>query len=203
LTAGGSEELLYYTMPLVAGESLRERIGRERQLPIGDAVVIAREIADALAYAHAQGVVHRDITPDNILLSAGHALVTNFGIARAITRAEAAGLTAPGVILGAPAYMSPEQATGAADVDARSDIYSLAAVVFEMLVGEPPFTGATAQAIIAKRHSSPAPSLRGRRPSTPEPVARAVAQALALIPADRFQTARAFAQALADSPTGG
>jgi eukaryotic-like serine/threonine-protein kinase len=196
LTAGGGVELLYYTMPFVEGESLRSRLTRERQLPLEDAVAIAREVADALAYAHGQGVVHRDITPDNILLAAGHALVTNFGIARAVTRAGESGLTAPGVVLGSPSYMSPEQASGAPDVDARSDIYSLASVLFEMLAGEPPFTGPTAQAIIAKQHSTPAPGLRSRRPTTPDSLERAVAQGLAKIPADRFQTARAFAAAL-------
>jgi len=196
LTAGGSAELLFYTMPFVEGESLRNRLARERQLPLEDALTIAREVADALAYAHGQGVVHRDITPDNILLAAGHALVANFGIARAVTRAGDSALTGPGVVLGTPAYMSPEQASGAPDVDARSDIYSLAAVLFEMLAGEPPFTGATAQAIIAKQHNTPAPALRSRRPSAPETVERAVAQALATIPADRFQTARAFAAAI-------
>ncbi len=196
LAAGGDAELLYYTMPFVEGESLRTRLGRERQLPLDDALTIAREIADALAYAHGQSVVHRDITPDNILLAAGHALVTNFGIARAVSRAGESGLTAPGVILGTPAYMSPEQAGGAPDVDARSDIYSLAAVLFEMLAGEPPFTGATAQAIIAKQQSTAPPLLQSRRPSVPEHVARAVARALSPIPADRFQTARAFAAAL-------
>lgn len=197
LTAGGGVELLYYTMPFVEGESLRRRLARERQLPLEDALLIAREVADALAYAHGQGVVHRDITPDNILLAAGHALVANFGIARAVTRAGESGLTAPGVVLGTPPYMSPEQATGAPDINARSDIYSLAAVLFEMLAGEPPFTGVTPQAVIAKQHNTSAPLLRSRRPTVPERVERAVAQGLAMIPADRFQTARAFASALA------
>ena len=198
LTAGGGVELLYYTMPFVEGESLRRRLTRERQLPVDDALAIAREVADALAYAHGQGIVHRDVTPNNILLAAGHALVTNFGIARAVTRAAGEpGLTAPGVVLGTPPYMSPEQATGAPDIDARSDIYSLAAVLFEMLAGEPPFTGVTPQAVIAKQHNAAAPLLRARRPSVPERLERAVAQGLATIPADRFQTARAFAAALA------
>jgi eukaryotic-like serine/threonine-protein kinase len=196
LTAGGDTGMLYYTMPFVEGESLRARLARERQLPIEDAITIAREVADALAYAHGQSVIHRDITPDNILLASGHALVTNFGVARAVTRAGESGLTGPGVVLGTPAYMSPEQASGSPDIDARSDIYSLASVLFEMLAGEPPFTGATAQAIIAKQQSTGAPMLRSRRPTAPEAVERAVAQGLAKIPADRFQSAKAFGAAL-------
>ena len=144
LSAGSGGDLLYYTMPFIEGESLRTRLRRERQLPLDDALDIASEVADALTYAHAQGVVHRDITPENILLTAGHTVVANFGIARAVSHMEGNALTAPGVILGTPAYMSPEQASGVPQVDARSDIYSLAAVVFEeMLAGEPPFTGPT------------------------------------------------------------
>jgi eukaryotic-like serine/threonine-protein kinase len=196
LSAGSGDGLLYYTMPFIEGESLRARLDRERQLPLNDALAIARDVAEALTHAHGQGVVHRDITPENILLSAGHALVANFGIARAVSRSGASALTAPGAVVGTPAYMSPEQASGTPEVDARSDIYSLASVLFEMLAGEPPFTGPTPQAILAKRDSSAAPALRSRRPSTPEGVERAVAQALAVVPADRFQTARGFADAL-------
>jgi serine/threonine-protein kinase len=197
LAAGSSEELLYYTMPYVEGESLRTRMSRERQLPIEDVVSIAGDVAEALTYAHARGIVHRDITPDNILLSQDHALVTNFWIARALRRAGSdASLTAPGAIVGTAAYMSPEQGTGAPDVDARTDVYALACVCFEMLAGEVPFTGATAQAVIAARQTSAAPLLRARRASTPEHIERAVAKALALLPADRFQRADAFAQAL-------
>ena len=199
LSAGSGGDILYYTMPFVEGESLRTRLGREGQLPLEDALCVAREVADALTYAHGQGIVHRDITPENILLAAGHALVTNFGIARAVSRAEVTALTAPGVILGTPAYMSPEQASGVPQVDARSDVYSLAAVVFEMLAGEPPFTGPTPEAIMAKQQAMPAPSLRSRRPSTPDAVELAVAKGLAAVPADRFQTARAFAQALGEA----
>jgi len=196
LSAGSGGDILYYTMPFVEGESLRARIRRERQLPLDDALSVAREVADALTYAHGQGVVHRDITPENILLAAGHAVVANFGIARAVSHAEMTALTAPGVILGTPAYMSPEQASGIPQVDARSDIYSLAAVVFEMLAGEPPFTGPTPESITVKQQTMVAPSLRSRRPSTPDAVDRAVAKGLEAVPADRFQTARAFAQAL-------
>jgi eukaryotic-like serine/threonine-protein kinase len=196
LTAASAGELLYYTMPYIDGESLRARLGRERQLPIDDAVTIACEVADALSHAHTQGVVHRDITPDNILLAAGHALVVNFGIARAISQSETPGLTAPGVVVGTPAYMSPEQASGTPEISATSDIYSLGAVLFEMIAGEPPFTGPGPVAVLGKVLTSAAPALRDRRPSTPAHVEQAVARALAAMPADRFQAARAFAQAL-------
>jgi serine/threonine-protein kinase len=197
LAAGSSDDLLYYTMPFVEGESLRDRMKRERQLPIDDAVRIARDVAEALTYAHGRGIVHRDITPDNILLADDHALVTNFWIARALRRPDdALPLTAPGAVVGTAAYMSPEQASGAPEVDARTDIYALGCVLFEMLAGEVPFTGPTLQAVIAARASTPAPLLRTRRTSTPEPVERAVAKALAFVPADRFPNAAAFARSL-------
>ena len=196
LAAGNGSGLLYYTMPLIDGESLRTRLARERQLPVDDAVAIARDVADALSYAHGQGIVHRDITPDNILLVASHALVTNFGIARAVSQAGTPAMTAPGTVVGTPAYMSPEQAGGGPDVAMTSDIYSLGAVVFEMLAGEPPFTGATPIAILEKLLTTAAPALRTRRPTTPTTVELAVARALEVVPADRFQTAREFAQAL-------
>ncbi len=149
-SAGGQ---LYYVMPYVEGESLRDRLSREQQLPLEDALRIATEVAGALAYAHSHGIVHRDIKPENIMLSGGTAVVADFGIAHAVTAAgEEHDLTQTGTIIGTPAYMSPEQATGSAELDGRSDEYSLACVVYEMVVGEPPFTGPTAQAIIA-RHS--------------------------------------------------
>src|SRR5438309_3406965 len=149
-TAGG---FLYYVMPYVEGESLRDRLEREKQLPLEDTLRIAGEVAGALAYAHSHGVVHRDIKPENVMLSGGTAVVTDFGIARAVTAAgDARQLTQTGTVIGTPAYMSPEQATGSAEIDGRSDQYSLACVVYEMLVGEPPFTGPTAQAVMA-RHS--------------------------------------------------
>jgi len=185
-------------MPYVQGESLRQRLERERELPIDDAIHIASEVADALAYAHEHGVVHRDIKPENVMLSGGTAVVADFGIARAVTAAgDEHQLTHTGTVIGTPAYMSPEQATGSAEIDGRSDQYSLACVVYEMLVGEPPFTGPTAQAVMA-RHSldlvSP-PSIV--RASIPDAVEDALLRALAKTPADRFPTAALFAEALA------
>ncbi len=157
--AGG---FLYYVMPYVEGESLRDRLDRDQQLPLDDALRLAQEVADALSYAHNHDVVHRDIKPENILLSSGHALVADFGIARAITAAGGDRLTQTGLSIGTPAYMSPEQAAGEATVDGRSDIYSLGCVLYEMLAGEPPHTGPNAQAIIAKRLTEPVRSLRER-----------------------------------------
>jgi len=195
--SGATEGFLYYVMPYVEGESLRDRLTREKQLSFEDTVRVATEVAGALAYAHSHGVVHRDIKPENIMLSGGTAVVTDFGIARAVTAAETQPLTQTGTIIGTPAYMSPEQATGRAELDGRSDEYSLACVVYEMLVGEPPFTGPTAQAIIA-RHSldvvSP-PSIV--RASIPEAAEDAILRALAKVPADRFPTTALFAEALA------
>jgi TolB-like protein len=195
--SGSAAGLLYYVMPYVEGESLRDRLNREKQLPLEDALRIATEVAGALAYAHSRGIVHRDVKPENIMLSAGTAVVADFGIARAVTAAgEGQQLTQTGTIIGTPAYMSPEQATGNAAVDGRSDEYSLACVVYEMLVGEPPFTGPTAQAVIA-RHSldlvSP-PSIV--RATIPDAVEAAVLRALSKVPADRYATTALFAEAL-------
>src|SRR3989442_2216229 len=159
-TAGG---FLYYVMPFVEGESLRDRLEREKQLPLEDTLRIAGEVAGALAYAHSHGVVHRDIKPENVMLSGGTAVVTDFGIARAVTAAgDARQLTQTGTVIRTPAYMSPEQATGSAEIDGRSDQYSLACVVYEMLLGEPPFTGPTPQAAMARAslHALSPPSLR-------------------------------------------
>ncbi len=189
--------LLYYVMPYVEGESLRDRLTRETQLPVDEALGIAREVADALAYAHGQGVVHRDIKPENILLSGGHALVADFGIARALGQAGSARLTETGMAVGTAAYMSPEQASGASQIDGRSDVYSLGCVLYEMLAGEPPYTGPTPQAIVAKRFSDPVPRVRRVRPTVPEAVEQCVLRALAPVPADRFATAEQFAQAFA------
>src|ERR1700747_1506764 len=195
--SGDAGGILYYVMPYVEGESLRDRLNREKQLPQDDALRIAAEVASALAYAHSRGIVHRDIKPENIMLSGGTAVVADFGIARAVNAAGDAGhLTQTGTIIGTPAYMSPEQATGSDEIDGRSDQYSLACVVYEMLVGAPPFTGPTAQAIIA-RHSldmvSP-PSIVRR--TSPDVVEGAILRALSTIRADRYPTTALFAEAL-------
>ena len=196
--SGAARGLLFYVMPYVEGESLRDRLDREKQLSLEETLRITGEVAGALAYAHSHGVVHRDIKPENIMLSGGSAVVADFGIARALSAAgEAHHLTQTGTVIGTPAYMSPEQATGSVEIDGRSDEYSLACVTYEMLVGEPPFTGSTAQAIIA-RHSldsvSPPSIVRATIPDTVE---RAVLRALAKVPADRYPTTALFAEALA------
>ncbi|MGE5230451.1 MAG: protein kinase domain-containing protein, partial [Deltaproteobacteria bacterium] len=194
LDSGEVAGQLWFTMPYVEGQSLRDRLRREQQLPVDDALRITREAASALDYAHEHGVVHRDIKPENILLTRrGEVLVADFGIARALGTAEA--LTQTGMAMGTPAYMSPEQAAGGA-VDGRSDLYSLGCVLYEMLAGEVPYTGPSAQAIVAKRFSDPVPSVRRVRPSVPEAADLALQRALAMVPADRFSSAFDFAQAL-------
>jgi serine/threonine-protein kinase len=172
LDSGEADGLLYYVMPFVDGESLRARLDREKQLPLDDALRIARQVADALGHAHGQGIVHRDIKPENILLSGGHARVADFGIARAVTAAGGASLTETGLAVGTPAYMSPEQGSGE-EVDARTDVYSLGCVVYEMLAGEPPYTGATAGAILARKAMAAVPSLRVVRETVPVAVEQA------------------------------
>ncbi len=194
--SGSAEGLLYYVMPLVEGETLRARLERERQLPISDTVQIASEVADALQYAHGRGIVHRDIKPENILLQNGHALVADFGIALAVQQAGGSRMTQTGLSLGTPQYMSPEQAMGERSVDARTDIYSLGAVTYEMLAGQPPFTGPNAQAIVAQVLTSEPPRPSTYRKSVPAHVDAAVETALAKLPADRFATARELADAL-------
>src|SRR5712691_6897116 len=194
--SGEADGFLYYVMPYVAGESLRDRLNRELQLPIEDAVTIAGEVATALSYAHSRDVVHRDVKPENILLSEGQAIVADFGIAGAIDAAGGGKLTRTGIVLGTPAYMSPEQGAGDRALDGRSDVYSLACLLYEMLAGEPPFTGPTAQAIIAKRFTDPVPSVRRLRETVPVPMDQAIAKALARAPADRFATPHQFAEAL-------
>jgi serine/threonine-protein kinase len=189
-------------MPYVEGESLRDRLNREKQLPLDDALRIAREAAQALQYAHEHGVIHRDIKPENLLLTKdGSTLVADFGIARAVGTSGPDTLTQTGMALGTPAYMSPEQASAEADISPRTDIYSLGAVLYEMLAGEPPFTGPTVQAIIAKRFSGAVPSVRSARANVPEAVDRAVTRALAVVPADRWSSAAEFGRALATGAT--
>jgi serine/threonine protein kinase/Flp pilus assembly protein TadD len=194
---GEGPDFLYYVMPYVEGESLRSRLSREKQLPVDEALAITRDVAAALDYAHRNQVLHRDIKPENIMLHEGEALVTDFGIAKAVSVAGGENLTQTGVAVGTPAYMSPEQAAGEAEPDGRSDVYSLGCVLYEMLAGVTPFTGPTAQAIMSKRFTEPVPSLRAARVSVPESVEQAVTKAMAKLPADRFATPAQFAQALA------
>jgi len=193
--SGEAAGRLWYAMPYVEGQSLRQRLGKEAQLGVSEAVRIAGQVAAALAHAHGQGIVHRDIKPENILLSGDQALVADFGIAKALDAASTEKLTETGLSLGTPAYMSPEQASGGA-VDARSDIYSLGCVLYEMLAGAPPFTGPTAQAILARHALDPVPPLRTVRATLPEAIDSAVGRALAKVPADRFATVGEFAEAL-------
>jgi serine/threonine-protein kinase len=193
--SGDADGQLWFTMPYVEGETLRSRLRREKQLPVDDALRITREVADALHYAHQHGVIHRDIKPENILLSGLHALVADFGIARALPAESDERLTESGISLGTPQYMSPEQAMAQRDIDPRTDVYSLGCVLYEMLTGEPPYTGPTAQSILAKRLGEPVPHLRTGR-DVPLSLERAVTRALARSPADRFATAAEFAAAL-------
>jgi eukaryotic-like serine/threonine-protein kinase len=201
--SGTAEGLLYYVMPYVDGESLRDRLRRERQLPIDETLQLIRTVADALEFAHSHGVIHRDIKPENILLQAGQAVVSDFGIALSVKDTQGERLTGVGLSMGTPAYMSPEQAMGAREPDVRSDVYSLACVLYEALVGEPPYTAITPQALIAKRLADPVPSVRRLRPTIPAGVDEAIAKALAKVPADRFGSARAFADALFKTGDGG
>jgi TolB-like protein/Flp pilus assembly protein TadD len=195
---GGADQCLWYAMPFIAGESLRDRVNRERQLSVDEAVRIAGEVAQALGYAHAQGVVHRDIKPENILLSEGHAIVADFGIARAVDATASARLTETGLALGTPAYMSPEQAAGEAGIDGRSDIYALGCVLYEMLAGHPPFAGTTSQSIRARHAIDPVPSLRTVRSTVTPALERVIRRALSKVPADRFASAEEFAAALSN-----
>jgi serine/threonine-protein kinase len=200
--SGETDGLLWYVMPFVDGESLRERIERERQLPIDDALRLTCQVASALDYAHRRNIVHRDIKPENILLQDGDAVVADFGIARAIGVAGEEHLTGTGLVLGTPAYMSPEQAGGDAVVDGRSDLYSLACVLYELLTGEPPFTGPTAAAIAARRSSGAVPRIHVVRPMIAPAVERALDRALASVPADRFRSIGEFRAALAACGSG-
>ncbi len=203
LDSGDAGGFLYYAMPYAEGESLRGRLNREKQLPIEDAIAIAREVADALDYAHRHGVVHRDIKPENVLLQERHAVVADFGIARAISLAGGEKLTATGVAVGTPEYMSPEQASGRGELDGRSDIYALGCVLHEMLAGQPPFTGATAEAVLRQHLTVNPPAMSGIRAGVPARMARAVERCLAKSAADRFATAAELARELAGSGQGG
>ena len=194
--SGSADGLLFYVMPYVQGESLRTKMSREKQLGVEEAVRLASQVASALDYAHRQGVVHRDIKPENVLLHDGVALVADFGIALAATNAGATRMTATGLSLGTPAYMSPEQAMGDREVDARSDVYSLATTLYEMLVGDPPHSGSTAQAIVAKVLTEKPVPVTVHRDTVPTNVAAAIQKALQKLPADRFHSAADFAKAL-------
>ena len=194
--SGDVDGLMYYVMPHIDGESLRERLERETRLDVSEAIDITSEVGRALTYAHAHHVVHRDIKPANILLSNGHAVVMDFGVARAIGEVGRELITAPGIAVGTPTYMSPEQASGEGQLDGRSDIYSLGCVLYEVLTGEPPYGGATPHALIAKCFSEPIPSVRRLRHDVPAHVDRAIKRALARMPAERFQTATEFTHAL-------
>ncbi len=203
IDSGEADGILYYVMPYVEGESLADRVERETQLPIDEALLIGREVASALAYAHSHGVIHRDIKPDNIMLTGGHAVVMDFGIGRAVSEAGGEKLTQTGMSVGTPAYMSPEQGAGEANIDGRTDIYALGSVIYELLVGEAPYTGPTAQAIIAKRYADPVPSARRLRDTIPPNVDSAIQKAMAKIPADRFSTAEQLAVALTTATGSG
>jgi serine/threonine-protein kinase len=195
--SGEAGSFLYYVMPYVEGETLRERLQHEKQLGVEEAVQMTRSVAAALDYAHRHDVVHRDIKPENILLHDGQPLIADFGIALAVSEAGGSRLTETGLSIGTPHYMSPEQAMGDRELDARSDVYSLGAMLYEMLVGEPPYTGPTAQAIVAKVITEKAPLVTAARPTTPQHVAGAIDKALQKLPADRFHSAAQFADALA------
>src|SRR5512145_2138165 len=187
--SGTADAFLFYVMPFIEGETIRNRLNRETQLGIDDAVRIAREVADALDYAHRHGVIHRDIKPENILLHDGRAMVMDFGIALAVSAAAGGRMTETGLSLGTPHYMSPEQATAEKEISGRSDVYSLASVLYEMLTGNPPHTGGSAQQIIMKIIAEPVETVTRYRKSVPPNVAAALDQALEKLPADRFDSA--------------
>ncbi len=199
--SGLADGFLYYVMPYVEGESLRDRLAREKQLPIEEALRVTREVGDALSYAHSHGVIHRDIKPENILLESGHAVVADFGIARAIHAAGGEKLTQTGVTIGTPAYMSPESCAGSQELDGRSDLYSLGCVLYEMLAGQPPFTGPSAESLVYQHLSAAPPPVTQLRPAVPAEIAGVLARALAKNPADRFNPVVQFTEALA--PRGG
>jgi eukaryotic-like serine/threonine-protein kinase len=196
LDSGSAGDVFYYVMPYIDGESLRHRLSQESQLAVDQAIALAQEVAEALQWAHDRGIVHRDIKPENILLSGGHALVADFGIAKALNAAGGEKLTETGLSLGTPHYMSPEQASATPSLDGRADIYALGCVLYEMLAGTPPFTGPSAQAILARHSVDPVPNLRTVRSTVTRELERVIRRALAKVPADRFASADEFAAAL-------
>jgi serine/threonine-protein kinase len=198
-----NERVFFFTMPFVEGSTLKARIRRELRLSLNDSFTIAQDVADALDYAHGRGLIHRDVKPANILLSGGRTLVADFGIARAMAVDRGDQITASGISLGTPEYMSPEQAEGIRQLDARCDVYALGCVVYEMLAGEPPFTGSTDQAIVAKHCHQPPPSICKLRPEVPRGVDAAIMKALSKLRAQRFYSAGKFVDALvaASRPT--
>src|SRR5213596_151254 len=202
IDSGQADGSLYYVMPYVRGETLRERLVREQRFALKDALRIARELGAGLDYAHREEFVHRDVKPENVLLADGHAVLADFGIARAIFQAGGEHVTEVGLAIGTPDYMSPEQAAGDRELDGRCDVYALACVVYEMVAGEPPFSGDSARAIVAKHLSEPPAPLRARRPDAPAAVEQALARALAKDPADRFAGVAAFITALEDTRPG-
>jgi len=204
--SGQAQGFLYYVMPFVEGESLRDRLTREKQLPVNDAVRFLREVADALAYAHARGVVHRDIKPGNVLLSGRHAVVTDFGVAKALTASAADKSTTVGIAVGTPQYMAPEQAMGDGTIDHRADLYALGILGYEMLAGRPPFDATTAQALLAAHVLETPVDLQVVRPGVPAALGDAIMRCLAKNPADRWQNAEEFItrlEALSGTPSGG
>ena len=194
--SGEADGLLFYVMPYVEGESLRDRLDREKQLPIDDALQVVREVADALSYAHSRGVIHRDIKPENILVESGHAVVADFGIARAVSAAGGDQLTQTGIAVGTPRYMSPEQAAGGRDLDGRSDLYSLGCVLYEMLAGQPPFTGPTVESVVHQHLTAEPRAITQLRPAVPAEIAGVLQRALAKNPADRFNPVAQFSEAI-------
>lgn len=194
--SGNADGRLWFAMPFIEGESLRDKLAREGQLPVAEAVGIAREVADALEYAHRHGIIHRDIKPENILLSGKHAVVADFGIARALTNGDG-NITQTGMSVGTPGYMSPEQATAERAIDARTDVFALGCVLYEMLAGEPPFTGPNAQSVIARMLTEAPRAIRSTRPGVSEALETVTLRALAVVPADRYATAAEFGEALA------
>ncbi|PYO40118.1 MAG: serine/threonine protein kinase, partial [Gemmatimonadetes bacterium] len=206
LTAGANGDLLYYIMPRVEGQSLRARLVQEHELPIGEAVRILRDVCDALAYAHAHGIVHRDVKPDNVLLSGKHALVTDFGVAKAVAQSTGStALTSLGVALGTPAYMAPEQAAADPGTDQRADIYAVGALGYEMIAGRPPFIGPSPSSVLAQHVSSPPDPVSKYRATTPPALAALIHRCLEKRPADRFQSANEILEQLEPmtTPSGG